>query len=189
MMVITISGPSGSGKSTIARALCAYDRGFSEIVSVTTRPAREGEKYKVDYRFVAEQVFLEYHKANLFLETTKYDGYLYGALKCDIEEAIALERDVLLVCNFDGMQQIASSPYESVSVFIMPPSKEVLLKRLQDRSVSEREVRHRLAIVEDECAQSDAYDYVFESVGKSVEMLADEIGGVIIHRRTEAWLR
>ena len=70
-MIITLSGSSGSGKSTIAKALCAADDLLVECVSVTTRPRREGEIYRVDYVFVSEQVFFEYDKDNLFFREDK----------------------------------------------------------------------------------------------------------------------
>ena len=159
--LFVISAPSGSGKTTLCAKLLDDDLGLERSVSMTTRPARPGEKDGADYHFVTEKYFQETVKKNGFLEYEENFGYLYGTPK----EFIALElkkgKSVLLSIDVKGAMNVRREyPKESVLIFIMPPSLAALKKRLQDRKSEDRNaIATRLQLARIEIAYRKRYDY------------------------------
>jgi guanylate kinase len=158
--MIVLSGPTASGKSTLWRHLVRHPQ-VTFSVSATTRSIRDGEEDGRDYRFISEEEFLERKERGEFLEWAKVHGHFYGTLRSDIEEALAKGLNVLLEIDVQGAEQIQNSGLPFVSLFIKPPSLEILHDRLRNRGTeSEEEMALRLKIVEEEMACAENYDHV-----------------------------
>ena len=158
--LLVLSAPSGGGKSTIAKQLlnARDDLGYS--VSATTRPMRAGERDGADYHFVTRAEFLRRVEAGEFLEWATYAGELYGTLRSEVERIFAEGRIAVLDVEIEGSRQIRSSFPNSLHLFVLPPSAEVLVGRLTARNTEPREVvRERIARAADELAAVAEYDY------------------------------
>jgi guanylate kinase len=158
--LLVLSAPSGGGKSTIAKQLlnARDDLGYS--VSATTRPMRDGEREGVDYHFVTRAEFLRRVEAGEFLEWATYAGELYGTLRSEIERIFAGGRIAVLDVEIEGSRQIRSSFPNSLHLFVLPPSAEVLVRRLTGRNTEPLAVmRERIARAADELAAVAEYDY------------------------------
>lgn len=137
------SAPSGGGKSSLARALVETDPGTVLSVSHTTRSPRPGERDGVDYHFVDKRQFKTMVDAAEFLEHAEvFDNY-YGTSKKTIEALLDRGRNVILDIDWQGMREIKKRMPDAISVFILPPSREELRKRLQDRKQDSDEVVER----------------------------------------------
>ena len=158
--LLVLSAPSGGGKSTIAKQLlnARDDLGYS--VSATTRPMRAGERDGADYHFVTRAEFLRRVEAGEFLEWATYAGELYGTLRSEIDRIFAEGRIAVLDVEIEGSRQIRSSFPNSLHLFVLPPSAEVLVGRLTGRNTEPRAVvRERIARAADELAAVVEYDY------------------------------
>jgi len=158
--LLVLSAPSGGGKSTIAKQLlnARDDLGYS--VSATTRAMRAGEREGVDYHFVSREEFLRRVEAGEFLEWATYAGELYGTLRSEIDRIFAAGRIAVLDVEIEGSRQIRSSFPNSLHLFVLPPSAEVLVGRLTGRNTEARAVvRERIARAADELAAVAEYDY------------------------------
>lgn len=161
-LMLVISSPSGAGKSTIARALLARDSNLSMSVSMTTRTPRPGEVDGRDYIFVSEATYRTMVAGDGFLEhATVFDNH-YGTPRAPVEAAMAEGRDVLFDVDWQGTQQLRQNARaDLVSVFILPPSRSELERRLRTRAQDPEEVvRRRMAKAADEMSHWAEYDYV-----------------------------
>ncbi|KAA3609558.1 MAG: guanylate kinase [Planctomycetota bacterium] len=171
--LIIISGPSGSGKSTLWRRLVEHPW-VTFSVSATTRAPRPGEQDGKDYFFLKEAEFEARMAQGEFLETAEVHGNHYGTLRRPVEQALANGLDVLLEIDVQGAGQIRASGLPTRSVFVMPPSMEVLEQRLRARrSESEAQVQRRLSIAAAEMAQSKDYDFLV--INHEVESMVAEV--------------
>ncbi|WP_419573663.1 guanylate kinase, partial [Pyramidobacter piscolens] len=143
--LFVLSGPSGAGKGTIrARVFEALD-GLSYSVSCTTRAPREGERDGVDYRFITPEDFAARIAAGDFLEWADVHRHRYGTLKSDVEKVLNEGKDMFLEIDVQGALQVKKKMPEAVTLFVVPPSIEVLEERLRGRrSEGEAELRLRL---------------------------------------------
>ncbi|MCD7828694.1 MAG: guanylate kinase [Clostridiales bacterium] len=159
--LVVVSGPSGAGKDTIAAEIIKLDGKFSLSVSATTRAPREGEVDGVNYFFLSEDEFLRNIKENAFIEYAKYSSNYYGTLKRDVQSKIAEGKIIILVIDVQGAEKIKREYPDSLSLFIMPPSKEILRQRLNDRMTEDNaDIEKRIKIAEDEMKKRSSYDYV-----------------------------
>jgi len=158
--LLVLSAPSGGGKSSIARNLLQGRDDLGYSVSATTRPMREGEREGVDYHFLSREQFVRRRDAGEFLETASYGGHLYGTLHSEIERLFAAGRHAVLDIEIDGARQIRATFPNSLHVFVLPPSAEVLIRRLRGRNTEPPEVvRERITRAADELAAVAEYDY------------------------------
>ena len=156
-----VSSPSGGGKTSLVRALVEAEPEVRLSVSYTTRAARPGEVDGRDYHFVTPPVFERMLEAGEFLESAVIYGNRYGTSQKWIERERAEGRDVLLEIDWQGAQQVRRLMRQVVSVFILPPSPEVLESRLRERGQdSEEVVARRLAAARHEIAHVSEYEYV-----------------------------
>ena len=159
--LLVLSSPSGGGKSSIARNLLQGRDDLGYSVSATTRPLREGERDGVDYHFLTREEFLRRKEAGEFLESATYGGHLYGTLRSEVEQIFARKRHAVLDIEIEGARQIRASFPNSLHLFVLPPSAEVLIGRLRGRNTEPPEaVRARVTRAAEELDAVAEYDYV-----------------------------
>lgn len=159
--LLVLSAPSGGGKSSIARSLLQGRDDLGYSVSATTRPMREGERDGVDYHFLSREEFLRRRAAGEFLESATYGGHLYGTLRSEIDRIFAARRHAVLDIEIEGARQIRANFPNSLLLFVLPPSAEVLIGRLKGRNTEPPEVlRERITRALEELDAAKEYDYV-----------------------------
>jgi guanylate kinase len=160
--MLVLSSPSGAGKSTVAKCLLARDDNLSMSVSVTTRPPRPGEIDRKDYIFISAATYREMVATESLLEHALVFGHAYGTPRAPVEAAMGEGRDVLFDVDWQGTQQLRQAARaDLVSVFILPPSRSELERRLRSRAQDPEEVvRRRMAKAADEMSHWAEYDYV-----------------------------
>ena len=183
--LIIISSPSGGGKGTIIKEVLEAlpDVGYS--VSFTTRPPRFGEEEGRHYHFVTKRQFEEEIANDSFLEYAEVHGNLYGTSRIQAERMISEGQDVILEIDVQGALQIMEKLPAAVSVFIMPPSFEVLKARLTSRATENHEdLELRLRNSRDEIKQFEKFDYVIinDQVAAAARTLAAIISAERQHR-------
>ncbi|HSO41303.1 MAG TPA: guanylate kinase [Rhodospirillales bacterium] len=161
-LMLVLSSPSGAGKSTIARALLSRDANLSMSVSMTTRTPRAGEIDGKDYIFVSGDTYQAMVAGDGFLEHAQVFDNHYGTPRAPVEAAMAEGRDVLFDVDWQGTQQLRQNARaDLVSVFILPPSRAELERRLRSRAQDPEEVvRRRMAKAANEMSHWAEYDYV-----------------------------
>lgn len=172
--VIIISAPSGSGKSTLVNRLLASDERLLFSISYTTRPPRGQEQDGQQYYFISRGEFEELIHTGQLLEWAEVFGNYYGTHRDILERSKAEARDVVLDIDVQGARQLKERIPGAVSVFILPPSKAELLKRLQNRSEDSVEtIKKRLQGAVREICDYNLYDYVVvnEDLDKAFEQL------------------
>lgn len=164
-LMYVLSSPSGAGKTTITRSLLKDNDDVVSSVSATTRPRRAGEVHGQDYVFVNTDEFREMIDNGDMLEHAKVFEHYYGTPRGPVEDALKSGKDVIFDIDWQGTQQLFELAAEDlVRVFILPPSRQALEKRLKDRSLDTREtdeqIRGRMAKAADEMSHYSEYDYV-----------------------------
>ena len=159
-ILFVISAPSGGGKTSLCEALCADMDDVVRSVSCTTRAPRAQEQDGFDYHFISVQQFAERVVAGDFLEWACVHRHRYGTLWQPIDEVTSAGKDVLLVIDVQGAEQLRAASVDAVHVFVLPPSWQALEERLAGRGSGAKTARSRLAVARQESAQYTAYDYV-----------------------------
>ena len=156
-----IAAPSGAGKTSLVNALIKAVNNIKVSISYTTRPIRPGEQNGEDYYFVTKPEFEEMVEKGSFLEYAKvYDNY-YGTSREWVEQQLRQDVDVILEIDWQGAQQVRTLYPSSQSIFILPPSLQVLKARLHDRKQDSHEViNQRLAVAHREIAHYQEFDYL-----------------------------
>ena len=158
---IVMSAPSGGGKTTIARLLLERRRDVGYSVSCTTRAPRPGERDGVDYHFITRTEFDAKVEAGEFAEWADVHGNRYGTLRSAIREVTESGRHVMLDIDVQGARQVTAAFPESLTIFIIPPSVEVLVARLLGRkSESEEALALRLRNARSELLEAERYQHV-----------------------------
>lgn len=175
-LMYILSSPSGAGKTTITRELLKQNDDLIVSVSATTRPRRAGEVHGQDYFFVNKEEFREMVDNNEMLEHAKVFENYYGTPRAPVEDALQSGKDVIFDIDWQGTQQLFELAAEDlVRVFLLPPSRQTLEKRLRDRSLdtreSEEQIRGRMSKAADEMSHYTEYDYVIinNDIEKAVE--------------------
>ena len=160
-LLFIVSAASGTGKTTLAERLVQILPNLRMSRSYTSRPARAGERAGVDYNFVSRAVFEAMIARHEFLEWASVFGNLYGTSRADTEALLGSGQDVVLVIDVQGAKQVKSSGVDHTSIFVLPPSFEILERRLRGRSAdSEADMQRRLATARAEAGCYVDYDYV-----------------------------
>ena len=175
---VILSSPSGGGKTTIARLLLERRNDVGYSVSCTTRAPRSYEADGRDYYFLTREAFLAKRSAGEFAESAEVHGNLYGTLKTEIQRILALGRHVVMDIDVQGARQMQAAFPTSVTVFVLPPSGEVLLERLRARkSESPQQLVTRLNSALEELRAVDEYEYVI--VNDDLDQAVTRVGAIV----------
>ena len=181
--LFVVSSPSGGGKGTLIRRALRTVKGLGYSVSWTTRAPREGERHGVHYHFVAPEEFERMRAEGGFLEHALVHGNLYGTARAAVERETASGRDVILEIDVQGAASVRRLMRDSVSVFILPPSFEVLRERLRRRQTEgEAELALRLLNARGEVEQYRDFDYVI--LNDEVERAAAQLASIVYAERS-----
>jgi len=181
-LVIVVSSPSGGGKTTIVKKLINKMPGIRQSVSYTTRPPRSGEENGKDYIFISEEEFDRKIQDGEFLEWENNFGHYYGTSSQQIAKAMSEGDDVIMSIDVRGGLNVKAKMPESVSVFIMPPSIEELVARLEKRNTEAKDQREtRLKEARREITTGEGYDHSI--VNKDLEQATEELRRIIEKER------
>ena len=170
-ILFIISAPSGTGKTTLCKQLTTNLSGLWHSISYTTRKPRPGERHGREYYFIDEVTFRDMIDRKEFVEWAQVYGHLYGTPLKSLTEKIAQGIDVLLEIDVQGAMQVKKRFEDSVPIFILPPSMNVLRSRLQTRaSDSQDEIQRRLRKVREEVWSYREYAYIVlnQDLGQSL---------------------
>ena len=185
-LLFVISAPSGAGKTTLSKALLKSvpKTGFS--VSVTTRRPRGGEVDGKDYFFLTPEEFKKKIRRNELIEWANVHGHWYGTPKKFVQTSLAKGKDIILDIDVQGGIQVKKIYPRTILVFIIPPSADILEKRLRKRALNnETEIKKRLHNAYKELKLMKEYDYVVvnDKVPKAVSRLRDIINNERVKNR------
>lgn len=175
---IILSSPSGGGKTTIAHQLLAVRRDVGYSVSCTTRPSRDGEVDGRDYHFRSLKDFRRGQAAGEFAESAEVHGHLYGTLRAEVDRVLSSGKHVIMDIDVQGARQFAAAFSDSVLIFILPPSAEALIARLEARGTENpKSLIRRFRSAKDELKAIDLYQYVV--VNDEVDSAVAAISSII----------
>jgi len=176
--VFIISAPSGSGKSTLVNRLMKTVPNLTFSISYTTRPPRSQEVHGVDYVFISREEFLKRLERNEFLEHAEVFGNFYGTHESTFHKAIEAGSDLVLDIDVQGARQLKVAIPGAISIFVLPPSREVLEQRLRARSQdSEEVIQRRLKGAAEEVRNYTQYDYVL--INREIEESAARLASIV----------
>ena len=179
---IVLSSPSGAGKTSISKKILQKDKKISLSISCTTRPKRKGEINKKDYIFIPEEVFKKKIEIDDFLEYASVFGYRYGTLRQTVNNLFNKKKDVLFDIDWQGYQQLKQSGMEVVGIFILPPNKKELIRRLKNRGRdTAEEMKKRMSLAQDEISHFPEYDYVV--VNDDLDVCISKIQNILLAER------
>lgn len=191
-LMLVISSPSGAGKSSLSRRLLATDPTIGMSVSVTTRPKRANEIDGKDYIFVTPERFEELVRSDAFLEHATVFGNSYGTPRAAVEKMLSDGRDVLFDIDWQGAQQLSQTAKDDlVRVFILPPSRAELERRLKGRAEDTPDVvARRMAEANNEISRWSEYDYVIinEDIDKAERQLEAIVAAERLNRQRQTGL-
>jgi guanylate kinase len=180
--VFIISAPSGSGKSTLVNVVRRTLPNLEFSISYTTRGPRGAEKNGCEYFFITREQFEEMIRNDEFLERANVFGNYYGTAKRFMNKAAADGKDLLLDIDVQGAQQIKAKLPEAVSVFILPPNRAELERRLRERSQdSEEVIQKRLKAAGREIENYWKYDYIL--VNDRLEDSVETLNAILLSER------
>ena len=189
--LFVISGPAGAGKSEIVKAVLARHPDVKVSVSCTTRQPRPGEEEGVSYFFVTDEEFDRMIAAGEFYEWAHVHQNRYGTPKAAVQRALEAGRDMILEIDVQGCLQAMAQDPDVTGIFVSPPSRENLEKRLRDRGTeTEESIRVRLGNVAKEVAQAPKYNYViihydWNDVPDALSIAAEQVYAIISAKRCE----
>ena len=175
---VILSSPSGGGKTTIAHRLLSERGDVGYSVSATTRPPRDGEVQGKDYHFLSNAEFTRGQKARKFAEFATVHGHLYGTLRSEVNRVLSSGRHVIMDIDVQGARQFARAFPDSVLIFVLPPSAEVLIERLAMRGTEDRKsLIRRFKSAKAELKAIDLYQYVI--VNDEIDSAVAEVSTII----------
>ena len=183
--LFVISASSGTGKTTLARELMKEDKNLVPSISYTTRPPRANELNGEHYYFVSKKEFMAIKRKNGFLEWANVFGRYYGTPKKELEAHVKRGRDVLLLIDVQGAKKVKKVKPHAVFIFLSPPSKEELKRRLEKRGTeSRKEIQKRLKVATRELKELNAmthnrYLCDYRIVNRDIEKARDIVKAII----------
>jgi len=181
-LLFIVSAPSGAGKTTLVERLVEQVPHLRLSRSYTSRAARQGEVDGVDYNFVTRERFEAMVAVGEFLEWADVFGNLYGTSAADTERILESGSDLVLVIDVQGARKVRRRGIETTAVFVMPPSFDVLEKRLRGRSKdSDEAVTRRLQIARQEVASFAEYDFVV--INDALTTAVDRLRSIVVAER------
>tara|TARA_B100000902_G_C27321895_1_gene925224 strand:+ start:1258 stop:1857 length:600 start_codon:yes stop_codon:yes gene_type:complete len=187
-MIIVISSPSGAGKSSICKQLLKDDPQLSISISDTTRPPRDNETNGTDYNFIDKNEFVNRINNNEYIEYANVFGNYYGSLHKDVQNSLDNGCDVLFDIDWQGSLQLkASNQPNLLTIFITPPSKEIIYERLKLRAEksgdNEQAIQYRMEMYETEMSHQDEYEHIV--VNDNFEECVLKIKKIILEARNK----
>lgn len=177
-----VAAPSGGGKTSLVKKLVSELDDIAMSLSHTTREKRRGEQDGVDYCFIPEQTFQEMIKANEFVEYANVFGHYYGTSLKQIKARLQAGIDVVLDIDWQGARQIRQQFADAVSIFVIPPSLDVLKQRLTTRRRDDEAViQKRMKSAQDELAHFAEFDYLI--VNEDFSKAANQLRSIVVAHR------
>ena len=182
-IMVILSSPSGAGKTTISKKIQQKYQNFKISVSHTTRKPRSNEIEGIDYYFIKENDFKNKIKNNEFYEYAKIFGNYYGTSKDSVINLLNNKNDVLFDIDWQGTQQLSKfKELNLLKIFILPPSKEELKKRLIQRNQDKPDVvEERLKAYDSDSAHKNDYDFVV--INDNLENCFKEVENIILKKK------
>ncbi len=179
-LLIVLSGPSGVGKDALLKKMEEQKYPFHYVVTVTSRPRREGERDGVDYHFISQQEFQRMIDNGELLEWANVYGNYYGVPRKEISQALSKGKDIIVKVDVQGAKTIKQILPQAVFIFLRSPSMEELERRLrQRRSESARELTLRLQKAEEEMKSLPLFDHVLTSYEGKLDEVISEIQAIV----------
>ena len=176
--LIVISAPSGTGKTTVVKRLLEKIPNIIASVSFTTRPMRENEQEGIDYFFVDKRKFETMVCDNQFIEHATVFGNYYGTQKESLSSNLKKGKNVILEIDWQGALQVKEKMPSCIMIFLIPPSKQVLLSRLKNRGTdSKGEIENRFNQAVSDLNESNKFDHVL--VNDQIEVAVENIANCI----------
>ncbi|MGN0528145.1 MAG: guanylate kinase [Eubacterium sp.] len=177
-LIVILSAPSGCGKDTVFNELCRLRGDCVESVSATTRSPRRGEENGVNYYFKTKSEFEQMIADNQLLEYACYNGFYYGTPIDGVKRAVSKGLVCFLIIEVQGAEKVMEMLPDAVSIFLLPPSRDDLYKRLSSRGTDSPEmIEKRMSIADFELAHADSYKY--QVVNDDLDKAVSEINEII----------
>lgn len=177
-MLVLFSGPSGVGKDTVLDIILSKDEKLQRSVSLTTREKRAGEIDGEDYYFITKEEFSQMIKDGQVLEYAQYGENIYGTPKAPVDKWLKEGKTVILKIEVKGAQKIRELYPEALSIFLLPPSMQILEDRIRRRATeNEDDINRRLEIAKNEILRSADYDFVV--VNDNLDEASDNVLSII----------
>ncbi len=176
--LFVIAAPSGAGKTSLVRALMEREPGLRFSISFTTRRQRPNEVHCRDYFFVAKEEFERMVAAGAFIEHARVFDNSYGTARKQVEDSLAAGQDLILEIDWQGAAQIRAAMPDCISIFILPPSRAELERRLRGRGTDAEDViRRRLSDAAADMTHWREFDYVV--VNDDFESALEELQAIV----------
>lgn len=177
-MLVLFSGPSGVGKDTVLDIILNKDERLQRSISLTTREKRSGETDGVDYYFITKDEFLNMVDDGQVLEYAQYGENIYGTPKAPVDKWLSEGKTIILKIEVKGAQKIRELYPEALSIFLLPPSMQILEDRIRGRGTeSEQDIEKRLEIAKNEILRSADYDFVV--VNDDIDEASNDVLSII----------
>lgn len=177
-VAVIVSGPSGVGKDTVIDRWRERDHMVERVVACTTRSPRPGEEDGVAYHFLTREEFESRASQGYFLEYKNVHGNYYGTPLSNLKQMVAAGNKAILKIDVQGALQVMDERPDILSIFILPPDRAELVRRLRERGTeSDEALEHRLRNAEWEMAQAPRYKH--QVVNASVESCVEEIMAIV----------
>ncbi len=189
---IILSSPSGAGKTTIAREMLSRRKDVGYSISCTTRSPRRNEVQGRDYHFLTRTEFLRRREEGAFAESAEVHGHLYGTLRSEVVRVLSAGKHVIMDIDVQGAKQFVRVFPESVTVFVLPPTADVLLERLRARRTeTPEELIRRLQSALQELQSVEEYEYVVvnDDLDDTIRRVSSIIDAEVVSRERTAGLR